>query len=641
MKRRQSKLPPNQVVGGDSFFKPKIQPKLAMGKPGDKYEVEADRMADQVVNKKGGGDAVQKMEGEEEVQQKPLAASVTPLVQKMQVPEEEAVQAKCGECGEETVQKMEEEEPIQAMEEEEEAVQAMEEEEEPIQAMEEEEEAVQAMEEEEEAVQAMEEEEEPIQAMEEEEEAVQAKSNGNTANKPAQPSIESKLKNRSGGHKMDSKTRNEMEQGFGTDFSNVNIHTDSNAVQMSEELGAQAFTYGNDVYFNQSKYNPGSIEGKGLLAHELTHTIQQKGATQDSTESSNEQSLEGDASNTTQGVMRRMFSKGKEAGKSIMPKMKSGLRVSKCNGNKTPVTSGTQYSAGTGFNVGYSVPLVKNNIEASPGENMIFGVNASDTDKKKTTGGSWTNYAGTGPYEIGYKISGDAEFQSRGSGVTSYTDNTLQSTNVGVFVKKTWKGTSNITVTATIKDKAAATTAPDTGTAKDPDKVITWTIKKRANPCPTGLKRIRGAGATWQTAPSVYGYQGTPDIAPAGGPDYENQTVLERFGTITALGFTMADVKSTFKTANPGLNTPNKVASFVFNSGSNGTFVFDNKDRIYDQHGGFGNTSPFKASAFTDADGVGYRLPQEYVCGGTVIGNATIDRRYTIANGIEIKKTGP
>jgi len=121
MRRRHQKPPPNQVLGGDSFFKPKIQKKLSMGTPGDKYEVEADHMADQVVNKTGSGDAVQKMEGEEEVQQKPLAASVTPLVQKMEAPEEE-----------EPVQKMEEEESLQAMEEEE-SVQKMEEEEESVQ----------------------------------------------------------------------------------------------------------------------------------------------------------------------------------------------------------------------------------------------------------------------------------------------------------------------------------------------------------------------------------------------------------------------------------------------------------------------------------------------------------------------------
>ena len=73
-----------------------------------------------------------------------------------------------------------------------------------------------------------------------------------------------------------------MESGFGANFSNVNIHTDSKAVEMSEQLGAQAFTHGNDVYFNKGKYNPDSKEGKHLLAHELTHTIQQTGAKQKS-----------------------------------------------------------------------------------------------------------------------------------------------------------------------------------------------------------------------------------------------------------------------------------------------------------------------------------------------------------------------
>jgi peptidoglycan hydrolase-like protein with peptidoglycan-binding domain len=110
---------------------------------------------------------------------------------------------------------------------------------------------------------------------EEEEEEVQASPNGQTA---VNPYTESKLKNNPGsGSKLDSATRNEMESGFGADFRNVNIHTDSTAEQMSKELGAQAFTHGNDIYFNKGKYNPQSKEGKHLLAHELTHTIQQKG----------------------------------------------------------------------------------------------------------------------------------------------------------------------------------------------------------------------------------------------------------------------------------------------------------------------------------------------------------------------------
>ena len=67
-----------------------------------------------------------------------------------------------------------------------------------------------------------------------------------------------------------------MNRSFGNDFSDVKIHVDSDAVQMNQNLGAKAFAHGNDIYFNEGKYSPNSSEGKGLLAHELTHTIQQK-----------------------------------------------------------------------------------------------------------------------------------------------------------------------------------------------------------------------------------------------------------------------------------------------------------------------------------------------------------------------------
>lgn len=67
----------------------------------------------------------------------------------------------------------------------------------------------------------------------------------------------------------------EMGQNIGADFSNVRIHTNSNAIQMNKEIGAQAFTHGNDIYFNNGKYNPDSSSGKKLLAHELTHNLQQ------------------------------------------------------------------------------------------------------------------------------------------------------------------------------------------------------------------------------------------------------------------------------------------------------------------------------------------------------------------------------
>jgi Domain of unknown function (DUF4157)/Annexin len=82
---------------------------------------------------------------------------------------------------------------------------------------------------------------------------------------------------RGSGSSMDSPTQSFMESRFGTDFSGVKIHTGDDAVQMSRELNAQAFTVGSDIYFNSGKYNPSSDSGKHLLAHELTHTVQQGG----------------------------------------------------------------------------------------------------------------------------------------------------------------------------------------------------------------------------------------------------------------------------------------------------------------------------------------------------------------------------
>ena len=78
-----------------------------------------------------------------------------------------------------------------------------------------------------------------------------------------------------GGGKMDNATQNYMESRFGADFSGVNIHTNHTAVRLSKELNAQAFATGNDIYFNEGKYNPTTTTGKHLLAHELTHTLQQ------------------------------------------------------------------------------------------------------------------------------------------------------------------------------------------------------------------------------------------------------------------------------------------------------------------------------------------------------------------------------
>ena len=68
-----------------------------------------------------------------------------------------------------------------------------------------------------------------------------------------------------------------MSAKFGVDFSGVRIHDDSEAVGLAKELQAQAFTHGRDIYFNEGKFDPESGAGKNLLAHELTHVVQQAG----------------------------------------------------------------------------------------------------------------------------------------------------------------------------------------------------------------------------------------------------------------------------------------------------------------------------------------------------------------------------
>jgi len=79
------------------------------------------------------------------------------------------------------------------------------------------------------------------------------------------------------GYHLNGETKSFMESRFSTDFSAVKIHTGNYAVQSSEALGAKAFTVGNDIYFNHNKFSPTSRAGIHLLAHELTHTLQQKG----------------------------------------------------------------------------------------------------------------------------------------------------------------------------------------------------------------------------------------------------------------------------------------------------------------------------------------------------------------------------
>ena len=99
-----------------------------------------------------------------------------------------------------------------------------------------------------------------------------------TGEAEATPKLEQSIQQaRGGGQALDSKVRGQMEPSFGADFSGVRIHADTQADTLNRELNARAFTTGQDIFFRQDAYNPGNSSGRELIAHELTHVVQQNG----------------------------------------------------------------------------------------------------------------------------------------------------------------------------------------------------------------------------------------------------------------------------------------------------------------------------------------------------------------------------
>ena len=94
----------------------------------------------------------------------------------------------------------------------------------------------------------------------------------------AVPDVEQAIqRSRGGGQVLDSEVRSQMEPAFGADFSGVRVHTGTQPDTLNRELNARAFTTRQDIFFRQGAYNPGSSSGRELLAHELTHVVQQNG----------------------------------------------------------------------------------------------------------------------------------------------------------------------------------------------------------------------------------------------------------------------------------------------------------------------------------------------------------------------------
>ena len=229
-----------------------IQAKLTIGEPGDKYEHEADQVASQVVEQIHAPAAAQSTQGEsvqrqdeleEEIQAKPSISHLqrsplSPAVQREAMPEEEDIQAKSilqreGIDEEEELQMKSLADSIQRVEIDDEG-------------------------------------ELQMKSLVQCREAI----GGGEASTDLESSINSA---RGGGVAIENNIREPMEQAFGADFSGVKVHTDGQSDQLNRSIQARAFTTGQDVFFRQGEYNPGSRGGQELLAHELTHVVQQSG----------------------------------------------------------------------------------------------------------------------------------------------------------------------------------------------------------------------------------------------------------------------------------------------------------------------------------------------------------------------------
>jgi len=222
-----------------SFF----QTQSNTGEKGDKYEKEADLAAEKVMSKPvSGSEPLVQRQDISSVGKDDLKDKEEKTAQKMDNKEEEDSTKKVDLEKDKPLKnadKLDEHNTVQKQEDEEEVAQTKAEDER---------------------------EEEPLQAMQ------KSRESGSVKIKD----ISDRIKNTKGkGQAMPEKTVREMNKAFDVDFSKVVVHDDEESDAMNKEMRSLAFTNGEDIYFAKGQYNPYSTSGKALLAHELTHVVQQ------------------------------------------------------------------------------------------------------------------------------------------------------------------------------------------------------------------------------------------------------------------------------------------------------------------------------------------------------------------------------
>jgi hypothetical protein len=201
------------------------------------------------------------------------------------------------------------------------------------------------------------------------------------------------------GQPLDGGLKSRMESAFGHDFSQVRVHNDPGAVELSASLNARAFTIGNHVAFGSAEYQPGTIVGDALIAHELAHVTQQTGS--GSIARGTDSSLEVDADISAARAILSSRSvhppgtSGYDA--SAIPSGRTGLRLQRCSRGSGAAAGSPTVVVGHFRNTGSTADSGENNCRNCPRE---LGVHAGDWHNGMEVRGDITGHRADAAYDF-------------------------------------------------------------------------------------------------------------------------------------------------------------------------------------------------------------------------------------------------
>ncbi|MFL6260722.1 MAG: DUF4157 domain-containing protein [Thermoanaerobaculia bacterium] len=139
------------------------------------------------------------------------------------------------------------------------------------------------------------------------------------------------------GRPLTAGVRSRMEGALGTGLGSVRLHTDATASRLAGRFNAHAFAVGPHVAFGAGEYQPGTLAGDALLAHELAHVVQQRGSTDGAAMASPSPAsgpLEHDADRSAAGVVAGLWAGAGRLSRAMAPRLRSGLSLQRCHKKK-------------------------------------------------------------------------------------------------------------------------------------------------------------------------------------------------------------------------------------------------------------------------------------------------------------------